>query len=103
MISWCGPFRQDALADRPDALGAPQLPTSHGRSILPLLSSPNASWDDLAFSEYCTDEGQLHRMIRRCPWKLNYYHGQEPQLFHLEADPEELHDLARADSYHEVR
>jgi choline-sulfatase len=78
-----------------DALGAPALPNSQGRSVLPLLKSAGVVWDDVAFSEYCTDEGCLHRMIRQGAWKLNYYHGQEPQLFNLAEDPYELHDRAQ--------
>ncbi len=34
-------------------------------------------------------------MMRRGAWKLNYYHGQEPQLFNLEEDPHEVWDRAR--------
>lgn len=33
-------------------------------------------------------------MLRRGRWKLNYYVGFAPELFDLEADPEELCDLA---------
>jgi len=84
----------DLNATMLDALGAPALPASHGRSLLPLLLNPNSPWDDTAFCEYCTDEGAFQRMIRRGPWKLNYYHGQEPQLFNLAEDPHELRDLA---------
>ena len=76
-----------------DALGAPALPTSHGRSLLPLIRGETA-WDNLAYSEYCSDEGCIHRMVRQGPWKLNYYHGQSCQLFNLEEDPDELRDRA---------
>lgn len=31
-------------------------------------------------------------MIRRVPWKLNYCHNMRPQLFNLEADPQEWND-----------
>jgi arylsulfatase A-like enzyme len=35
------------------------------------------------------------RMVRRGRYKLNYYHTYDrPQLFDLEADPAECHDLA---------
>jgi choline-sulfatase len=57
----------------------------------------------VAFSEYCLDEGHYHRMIRRDEWKLNYYHGQEPQLFNLHQDPDELVDRAQDPSCREVR
>lgn len=93
----------DLNATMLDALGAPALPTSHGRSVLPLLQSSSAAWDDVAFSEYCTDEGQYHRMIRRGPWKLNYYHGQEAQLFNLNDDPNELNDRANDPAYRKIR
>jgi len=63
----------------------------------------NVAWEDVAFSEYCLDEGHYHRMIRRDEWKLNYYHGQEPQLFNLHQDPDELVDRAQDPSCREVR
>jgi len=95
----------DVMATMLEALGAPPLPLGIGRGLLPLLTQPGAraSWDDLAFSEYCTDEGSYHRMVRRGPWKLNYYHGQEPQLFQLQDDPAELHDLAQDPALGELR
>lgn len=93
----------DLNATMLDALGAPALPNSRGRSLLPLLLSADAPWDDTTFSEYCTDEGCFHRMIRRGDWKLNYYHGLEPQLFNLAEDPDELHDRAQDPACRQVR
>ena len=101
----------DLNATMLDALGCPALPHSRGRSVLPLLADPqNAAWDDVAFSEFCQDaagaggpfsaEGIFQRMIRRGPWKLNYYHGQPCQLFNLQDDPRECCDLA-ADPAHQ--
>ena len=101
----------DLNATMLDALGCPALPNSRGRSLLPLLAdSQNAEWDDVAFSEFCQDaagaggpfseEGIFQRMIRRGPWKLNYYHGQPCQLFNLQDDPRERQDLA-ADPAHQ--
>ena len=77
------------------ALQCPPLPHARGRDALGILQDHDAAWEDLAFSEYCLDEGHYHRMVRRDEWKLNYYHGQEPQLFDLRADPDELRDRAR--------
>ena len=89
-----------------EALGAPPLPHSRGRSLLPLLTDPDgAAWEDVAFSEFCLDsqgaggptgpEGVVvHRMVRRGPWKLGYYWRQPSQLFNLEDDPDELSDRA---------
>ena len=36
-------------------------------------------------------------MIRHENWKLNYYHGYQPELFDLQEDPDEVNDLS-ADS-----
>ena len=95
----------DLNATMLDALGCPALPNSRGRSLLPVLKDPDhAAWDDVAFSELCYDaaggggpfpeQGVFQRMIRRGPWKLNYYHEQPCQLFNLEEDPRETNDRA---------
>ena len=92
----------DVTATILDALGAPALPNSPGRSFLGLIDGPDSNdtaWDDVAFSEYCSDQfcpdgGCYQRMIRSGDWKLVYYHGQPPQLFNLSDDPEELIDRA---------
>ena len=47
------------------------------------------------FSEYHaigSDTGAF--MLRRGRWKYHYYVRHRPELFDIEADPEELHDLA---------
>ena len=93
----------DLNATMLEALGAPALPHSHGRSVLPMVCSDNTAWEDIAFSEYCTDDGCLHRMVRSGEWKLNYYHGQPPQLFNLRDDPHELSDLAQDTMVRQVR
>ncbi|HRJ44588.1 MAG TPA: hypothetical protein PL105_22020, partial [Caldilineaceae bacterium] len=84
-----------------DGIGAPALPNSTGRSLLPLIDgrADLPTWEDVAFSEYCTDEfgppeGAYQRMIRREEWKLVYYHWQQPQLFNLAEDPDETADRA---------
>lgn len=84
----------DLNATMLDALGAPPLPNSRGRSVLSLFNGDDVQWEDIAFSEFCTDDGCYHRMIRYGDWKLNYYHGQPSQLFNLSDDPNELNDRA---------
>jgi hypothetical protein len=69
------------------------------------LTKPDQTyWEDVAFSEFCQDkaggggpfpeQSVIQRMIRRGPWKLNYYHGYPCQLFNLEEDPRETMDRA---------
>ena len=87
-----------------DALSAPPLPNSRGRSLLPLIQSgQTANWQNVAFSEFCTHDNHQHRMIRQDEWKLNYYHGQPVQLFNLVNDPDELNDLADQTQYADIQ
>jgi len=62
-------------------------------------------WPDTAFAELGGLTGNAPgRMIRRGPWKLNYYHGYDrPQLFNLKEDPHEWHDLGGDSAYSEIR
>jgi choline-sulfatase len=88
------------------ARGAPMAGVS-GQSLKGFLTGDGnvSDWHDTAFAEL----GGLRndapgRMIRRGPWKLNYYHGYDrPQLFNLESDPEEWNDLGDDDSYASIR
>jgi choline-sulfatase len=89
----------DGTATLLDALDAPALPSSSSRSLLSLLTGKDTRWENVAFSEYCSDEyappgGCYQRMVRQDGWKLVYYAGQEPQLFNLIEDPHELIDRA---------
>lgn len=117
----------DVTATLVDAVGAPPLPASDGQSFLGLVSSSRAipQWHDTAFSEYCADQYTpgsptrvwesentapatcYQRMIRRnmngAAWKLVYYHGEEPQLFNLTDDPNEVSDLAQSEEHQSIR
>ncbi len=85
-----------------EALGGDQLPDADGRSFWRHLTDEYAPWDDEIFCEYCMDprpdwtggDAVRQRMIRRGPWKLNYYWGHRAQLFNLHDDPDEINDLA---------
>lgn len=92
----------DLTATIVDMAGAPALPRSDGRSLLPVLRDRQAPWLDQTFSEYVNDGAAawsggrvvVSRMIRHGRWKLIFHHGHSPQLFDLAADPDERHDLA---------
>ena len=53
------------------------------------------------FEAHATD--RPGRMVRRGRYKLNYYHGEPPELFDLQADPHELDDLASDPGHRDVR
>jgi choline-sulfatase len=100
----------DVTATLLDALAAPALPGSPGRSLLGLVSSirPTPAWEDVAFAEYCADQyapdGETYqRMVRAGPWKLIYYHGLPSQLFNLDEDPGEMVDRAADPACQTVR
>lgn len=89
-----------------ELLGAAPLPGAAGRSLTGFLSGSGTvpGWPDEAFSEYCGLLGDRPgRMLRHGPWKLNHYHGHaQPQLFNLDRDPEEMHDLRDDPAHAEV-
>ncbi len=124
ILAWPGGLPQGGRCDRVvssldlnatmlEALGAPPLPYSRGRSMLALLRDPEAPWEDVAYSEFCLDgvgaggpfsgHGVFQRMIRRGEWKLNYYHGMPCQLFNLRDDPREMEDRAADPGCGEIR
>ena len=76
-----------------EAAGAPPLALASGHSLVDLAHGGTATRPVL--SEYhaigCTGGATMYRFG---PWKYCHYTDQPAQLFHLENDPEELHDLA---------
>ena len=121
IVSWPGVFPEghrrtqvvnlvDLAQTMLEICQAPSLPDSDGQSFLEVLRNPSHPWLNETFSEYCTDgmapwTGTLpvqQRMIRSGKWKLNYYHGHEPQLFDLETDPQEINDLADDPTYRDI-
>ncbi len=65
-----------------------------GTSLLPLLEGNEADGGGTAICDYYA-HGSVGpgRSIRQGRYKLNYYHGESSELFDLEADPDEVHDL----------
>ena len=66
-----------------------------GTGMNGLLAGNTRDWPDTALSEYCgegTDYPML--MVRRGRWKYVFSEGDSPLLYDLDADPDELHNLA---------
>jgi choline-sulfatase len=91
----------DLNATMLDLLNCPALPDSDGRSVRPIIEGED--WDNQVFSEYCTDDGYIFRMIKKDQWKLNYFHGWPCQLFNLQEDPMEQNDLAENVDYQSIK
>ena len=73
-----------------------------GRSLLEVARRPDA--ERAVFSEY-HDAGAItgFLMLRHGRWKYICYPGFAPQLFDLEADPGEIHDLGLSAAHANVR
>jgi choline-sulfatase len=72
----------------------PQAPPMVGRSLLELACAPDDP-ERLGFSEYhAVGSASGAFMLARGRYKYHHYVGYSPELFDLEADPEEARDLA---------
>ena len=104
----------------PTALEALGLPASghrvEGASLLPLTrGAPAPAWRDCVVSELDYSYRAARRVLGRRPgecrawmlrderWKYVHWQGFRPQLFDLEADPDELVDLGRDPALAAVR
>lgn len=96
----------DATATFLSLGGAEPLPGARGRDLTVLLDTGRrpAGWVDRVFSENCAAKMGPARMIRDGQWKLIHYHGfDHPQMFDLEADPDERNDLGGSPQHAEIR
>ncbi len=80
-----------------DALGVPPSPQDEGlpgRSLFELARQPDDA-TRYGFSEYhAVGAPSAGYMLTRGRYKYHHYVGYSPELFDLEADPEEMRDLA---------
>jgi arylsulfatase A-like enzyme len=77
----------------------------HGHCLADVLRGDESGWRDAIMSEFHGDEFGLYsqRMIRKDQYKLIYNAHDVRELYDLDADPAELHNLANDPSYHQLR
>ena len=111
IVSWPGHFKpgesrtenvslMDIGTSLIDLVGVDPLPGASGKSFQHLLTGEKGRWDDTVFAEYEVDA--VCRMVRSGPWKYNYYHGMEPELFNVQEDSGEMINLAGQAEYHDI-
>jgi len=96
------PEKSIALVVGFPAGSAPDEADLPGRSLIDLATRPDI--ERTAFSEYhAVGSPAAAFMVARGRYKYHHYVGYEPELFDLEDDPEEAHDLARSGAHVAVR
>lgn len=93
----------DAHATILHSAGLPhEAPDSHSKSLIDIAAAPDDE-ERVAFSEYhAAGAPSATYMIRKGRYKYIYYVGYEPELFDLDADPEEGTNLAADSRYREM-
>ncbi|MDE2363720.1 MAG: sulfatase-like hydrolase/transferase [Hyphomicrobiales bacterium] len=82
-----------------DGVGLPATDGLPGRSLFDLANAPDER-ERIVFSEYhAAGSPSASYMIRKGRFKFIYYVGFRPELFDLEADPEETTNLAGEAAY----
>jgi choline-sulfatase len=80
----------------------PEMGARPGHSLFKIAELPDDP-ERVAFSEYhAAGSNTAGFMVRKGRWKFHYYVRFRPELFDLEADPEELVDLAQDPAYSDV-
>ncbi|MBX3053805.1 MAG: sulfatase-like hydrolase/transferase [Caldilineaceae bacterium] len=99
----------DLVATVLDLADAPAVAPLDGESLLPLAQAGDAAdalaeWKDEAFSEYLAHGvARPMAMLRRGRYKLNYSLDDPVELYDLEEDPNEFHNLGNDPAYEGIR
>src|SRR4029079_17317753 len=82
-----------------DLCGVPQKPGLDGRSLVPLLVNPQATWDHHALSAYDIAEFS----VRVEGWRYTRYIDDSEELYDEARDPHEWTNLAYDPTYTAVK
>ena len=93
----------DVVATMLEMAGVEAPVSLDGDSLAGLLQGQDADWKDEAFAEYCGHGVTAPMaMLRRGRYKFNYSLGDPPELYDLQGDPGEFHNLAGRSEYASV-
>lgn len=93
----------DLTATLVDIGGGQNITQFDGDSLLPLIQGNTTEWKDFAFSEYLAHGVQRPMaMLRKGQYKLNYSLGDPPELYDINEDPGEFHNLANEPMYQTI-
>ena len=74
-----------------------------GDSLLPLMTTGDEQWKDEAFSEYLAHGvDRPMAMLRKGRYKLNYSWNDPVELYDLQADPNEFHNLGDSPAHQDI-
>lgn len=73
---------------------APELGPRPGRALQSIAEEPVAMERAILSEYHAAGSNSAGFMLRKGRWKYHHYVGFAPELFDLDNDPEELHDLA---------
>ncbi len=93
----------DLTATLHDLAGVESLVAIDGASLLHLLNGDMHNWKDEALSEFYADGStRPWAMLRQGKFKLVYSHNDPLELYDLENDPGEFHNLATDETYRKI-
>ena len=93
----------DLTATLVEIAGGNSLSQFDGDNLMPLIEGNVTDWKDIAFSEYLAHG--VHRpmaMLRKGKYKLNYSLGDPLELYDINEDPGEFHNLANETVYQTI-
>ncbi len=73
-----------------------------GKSIVPLLNAPEDWSERMVFSETAWHPGIAGCMVRQGPWKYCWYTDNTNELYNVEQDVNELHNLNTNPEYKDI-
>lgn len=88
---------RDVMPTFLEAAGCPVPPTCDGASMLPLARGEDAPWREYLQGEHClaySEEQAMFYLTDGCEKYIWFPYTGKEQLFDLEADPGECHDLS---------